>query len=81
MIYRDINSPNDGRNKEKAAFINILKTYLISEKEDNMKKVVFTDSDDDDDDDDSGNIFSIEKKAEVEEKQEQEHNKVINIEH
>lgn len=80
MIYRDINSPNDGRNKEKAAFINILKTYLISEKEDNMKKVVFTDSDDDDDDD-SGNIFSIEKKAEVEEKQEQEHNKVINIEH
>ncbi|KPJ00886.1 Protein KRI1-like [Papilio xuthus] len=45
------------------------------EKDDQKKKVVFTDSDDDDDDD-SGNIFSIEKKAEVdEEKQEQEHNK------
>ncbi|KPJ07523.1 Protein KRI1-like [Papilio machaon] len=44
------------------------------EKDDKKKKVVFTDSDDDDDD--SGNIFSIEKKAEVdEEKQEQERNK------
>ncbi|XP_068620126.1 protein KRI1 homolog [Battus philenor] len=38
-------------------------------KEENTKKVVFADSDEDDDDDD-GNIFSIEKKAEVnEEKQ------------
>ncbi|CAG5019979.1 unnamed protein product [Parnassius apollo] len=43
------------------------------EKESNTNKVVFADSDSDDDDDD-GNIFSIEKKAEIDEEKQEHHN-------
>ncbi|CAK1584123.1 unnamed protein product [Parnassius mnemosyne] len=44
------------------------------EKESNNKKVVFADSDSDDDDDDGANIFSIEKKAEIDKEKQDHHN-------
>lgn len=44
--------------------------YIFAEKETKTKQLTFADSDDDDDDD--GNIFSVEKKAEIAEDKKKE---------